>query len=70
MVMNKLVFVQVRPFIDTALLIIGLWIYLQVGAKFLKEKGFKHVSFLAGDGALESYPAVRLLSFYLFSFLI
>jgi hypothetical protein len=36
---------------------------LQVGAKFLKEKGFKHVSFLSGDGALESYPAVRLLSF-------
>ncbi|XBH58553.1 ATP phosphoribosyltransferase, chloroplastic [Aegilops tauschii subsp. strangulata] len=31
-----------------------------VGAKFLKEKGFKHVSFLAGDGALESYPAMGM----------
>ncbi|EMS64866.1 ATP phosphoribosyltransferase [Triticum urartu] len=33
---------------------------LAVGAKFLKEKGFKHVSFLAGDGALESYPAMGM----------
>ncbi|KAM0919819.1 hypothetical protein ACQ4PT_007965 [Festuca glaucescens] len=31
-----------------------------VGAKFLKEKGFKHVSFLSGDGALESYPAMGM----------
>jgi hypothetical protein len=26
----------------------------------MRENGFNHVSFLAGDGALESYPAVRL----------
>ncbi|KAL6656234.1 hypothetical protein ACP70R_007060 [Stipagrostis hirtigluma subsp. patula] len=31
-----------------------------LGAKFLKEKGFKHVKFLTADGALESYPAMGM----------
>uniref|UniRef100_A0A0D9VP82 ATP phosphoribosyltransferase n=1 Tax=Leersia perrieri TaxID=77586 RepID=A0A0D9VP82_9ORYZ len=31
-----------------------------LGEKFLRENGFKHVSFLAGDGALESYPAMGM----------
>ena len=40
-------------------------IVLQLGAKFLKENGFKHVRLLSADGALESFPPVRfeLLSF-------
>lgn len=33
-------------------------IVLQLGDKFLREKGFKHVRFLSADGALESYPPV------------
>lgn len=37
-------------------------IMLQLGDKFLREKGFKHVHFLSADGALESYPPVSLLS--------
>ena len=39
-------------------------IVLQLGDKFLREKGFKHVRFLSADGALESYPPVRLLSLH------
>ncbi|KAL6844727.1 hypothetical protein ACP4OV_025386 [Aristida adscensionis] len=31
-----------------------------LGAKFLKEKGFKHVVFLSADGALESYPPMGM----------
>jgi hypothetical protein len=37
---------------------------LQLGDKFLRERGFKHVRFLSADGALESYPPVRLLSLH------
>ena len=43
-------------------------IVLQLGDKFLREKGFKHVRFLSADGALESYPPVRLLSLNLIFF--
>jgi hypothetical protein len=54
----------------TALLIIhpSYIIVLQLGNKFLREKGFKHVRFLSADGALESYPPVSLLPLHLFSF--
>ncbi|EAZ25485.1 hypothetical protein OsJ_09307 [Oryza sativa Japonica Group] len=31
-----------------------------LGEKFMRENGFNHVSFLAGDGALESYPAMGM----------
>ncbi|KAK3133657.1 hypothetical protein QOZ80_6AG0539380 [Eleusine coracana subsp. coracana] len=31
-----------------------------LGAKFLKEKGFKHIKFLSADGALESYPPMGM----------
>ncbi|KAL5210335.1 hypothetical protein ABZP36_005958 [Zizania latifolia] len=31
-----------------------------LGEKFLRENGFNHFSFLAGDGALESYPAMGM----------
>jgi len=41
---------------------------LQLGDKFLREKGFKHVRFLSADGALESYPPVSLPSLHLISF--
>jgi hypothetical protein len=55
---------------DIALLIIDpcYIIVLQLGDKFLREKGFKHVHFLSADGALESYPPVRLLSRHLIFF--
>jgi hypothetical protein len=33
---------------------------LQLGAKFLEERGFKHIKFLSADGALESYPPVSI----------
>jgi hypothetical protein len=33
-------------------------LYKQLGPKFLKEKGLKHVVITTADGALESYPAV------------
>lgn len=54
----------------TALLIIhpSYIIVLQLGDKFLREKGFKHVRFLSADGALESYPPVSVLSLHLISF--
>ena len=53
----------------TALLIIhpSYIIMLQLGDKFLREKGFKHVRFFSADGALESYPPVSLLSLHLIS---
>jgi len=35
-------------------------IVLQLGDKFLREKGFKHVRFLSADGALESYPPMGM----------
>jgi len=31
----------------------------QLGHKFMKENGFKHVTFSTADGALEAAPAVR-----------
>jgi hypothetical protein len=34
-------------------------VVMQLGAKFLKENGFKHVRLLSADGALESFPPVR-----------
>lgn len=34
----------------------------QLGPKFMKEKGLKHVIFSSADGALEAAPAVRPLS--------
>jgi ATP phosphoribosyltransferase len=47
---------------DIALLIIDpcYIIVLQLGDKFLREKGFKHVHFLSADGALESYPPMGM----------
>jgi len=32
---------------------------VQLGPKFMKDKGIKHVSFSTADGALEAAPAVR-----------
>jgi len=37
--------------------------FLQLGPKFVKEKGLKHVSFSTADGALEAAPAVINLIF-------
>jgi hypothetical protein len=31
----------------------------QLGPKFMRENGLKHVSFSTADGALEAAPAVR-----------
>lgn len=31
---------------------------VQLGPKFMKENGFKHVTFSTADGALEAAPAV------------
>ncbi|TVU26419.1 hypothetical protein EJB05_28966, partial [Eragrostis curvula] len=39
--------------------------FVPCGDKFLKENDFKHVKLLSADGALESYPPVRFLSFIL-----
>lgn len=36
----------------------------QLGPKFMKENGLKHVVFSTADGALEAAPAVRNTSFY------
>ncbi|RLN32819.1 ATP phosphoribosyltransferase, chloroplastic-like [Panicum miliaceum] len=54
-------------FIGTSLTILN-WIFIseavnfcdQLGDKFLREKGFKHVRFLSADGALESYPPMGM----------
>lgn len=35
---------------------------VQLGPKFLKENGLKHVTFSTADGALEAAPAVRISS--------
>lgn len=32
---------------------------VQLGPKFMKENGLKHVTFSTADGALEAAPAVR-----------
>lgn len=34
--------------------------YLQLGPKFMKDNGLKHVTFSTADGALEAAPAVRI----------
>ena len=36
--------------------------FQQLGPKFLRENGLKHVSFSTADGALEAAPAVIVLS--------
>lgn len=41
--------------------LIFLWFNIQLGPKFMKENGLKHVTFSTADGALEAAPAVRLL---------
>lgn len=47
---------------------------VQLGPKFMKESGLKHVTFSTADGALEAAPAVRdsvcLLEFVHLNFLI
>jgi len=35
----------------------------QLGPKFMKENGLKHVTFSTADGALEAAPAVRIFFF-------
>lgn len=39
-----------------------LCLFSQLGPKFLRENGLKHVSFSTADGALEAAPAVIVLS--------
>lgn len=41
---------------------------VQLGPKFMREKGFKHVTFSTADGALEAAPAVRFAYLFLSSF--
>lgn len=38
------------------------FVCLQLGPKFMKENGIKHVTFSTADGALEAAPAVRFYS--------
>lgn len=40
-----------------------LYLYVQLGPKFMKENGLKYVTFSTADGALEAAPAVRFTSF-------
>ena len=46
-------------------MILGKFAYIQLGEKFIKKVGLKHVKLSTADGALEAAPAVRIILYML-----